>query len=41
MSFITGSGTTIQIGKESGFAINANPTALINHTNEGISVSVS
>lgn len=41
MSFITGSGTTIQIGKESGFAINATPTDLINHTNEGINVSVS
>ena len=41
MAFITGSGTTIQFGKESGFAISANPTTLINHTNEGISVSVS
>lgn len=41
MSFLTGSGTSIQIGKEDSFGSAIVPNTLINHTNEGINVSVS
>jgi len=40
MSFITGTGASAQFGKETTFGTEATPTALLDITSEGISVSV-
>lgn len=40
MSFLTGSGASLQVGKESTFGVGVSPTALIDITSESLKVSV-